>query len=75
MGYYEFRPKQNKVIRHFVRGNDGFVSLKPSNWEWEVAVLQPAPMKLLMLFCLQFNSDRPRQHTTALLAVHIVFAV
>jgi len=27
MGYYEFRMKQEQVIRRFVRGNDGFVSL------------------------------------------------
>ena len=27
MGYSEFRPKQEQVIRHFVRGNDVFVSL------------------------------------------------
>ena len=27
MGYYELRTKQEQVIRHFVRGNDGFVSL------------------------------------------------
>ena len=33
MGYYELWPKLNKVIRHFVRGNDGFASHKPSNWE------------------------------------------
>ena len=27
MGYSELRPKQEQVIRHFVRGNDVFVSL------------------------------------------------
>jgi len=27
MGYYELRTKQEQVIRHFVRGNDGFASL------------------------------------------------
>ena len=45
---------------------------KPSNQEQEVAVLQPTPMKLSTLFHLQFNSDWPRQHTTAILVVHIV---
>ena len=74
MGYYELRLKQNKVIRHFVQGNDDFVNLKPSNQEWEVAVLQPTPMKLSMLFRLQFKYDRPRQHTTIILTVHIVLS-
>jgi len=27
MGYYELRPKQEQVIRHSMRGNDGFISL------------------------------------------------
>jgi len=31
MGYYELRLKQEQVIRHFVRGNDGFVSLPTMN--------------------------------------------
>jgi len=60
VGYYELQPKQNKVIRHFVRENDGFVCLQSSNWEREVAVLQLTctPRKLSTLFCLQFNNDQ-----------------
>jgi len=27
MGYHELRPNQEQVIKHFVRGNDVFVSL------------------------------------------------
>ena len=27
MGYYELQSKQEQVIRHTVRGDDGFVSL------------------------------------------------
>ena len=48
---------------------------KPFNCDWEVAVLQPTPMKLSKLFHLKFNSDRPRQHTTTILVVHIVLSV
>jgi len=40
MGYYELRPKQEQVIRHFVWE---WCLCKHSNWEQEVAVLQSIP--------------------------------